>query len=55
MLYYRLGACSFASHIALTEAGAKFALVSVAAHAAIPETGVSRPDINPARVEGVNQ
>ncbi len=46
-LYYKPGACSLASHIALTEVGATFEIESVDTDAALTETGDAYLDINP--------
>jgi glutathione S-transferase len=46
-LYYSPGACSLASHIALTEAGAKFGIVKVNLKDKVTETGKDYSAINP--------
>jgi glutathione S-transferase len=47
LLYYAPGACSLASHIALTEAGAKFGIVKVNLKDKTTETGKDFTAINP--------
>ena len=47
LLYYTPGACSLASHIALTEAGAKFGIVKVNLKDKTTETGKDFTAINP--------
>lgn len=46
-LYYKPGACSLASHIALTEVGADFELEAVDTDTSVTATGDSYLDINP--------